>query len=312
MQELHLESLFGDNFISPKLQTIHRVQFNQVHIDKLLEINTDNIPPVTSKIKQYAADMVSGNWKYNGDSIRVSKEGVLLDGQNRLLAAKEAKINLTCDLVVGLDKDVFFTIDKGRVRSDGLLLAREIGGISNGHSQTITAVVKRALWLRDLASEERRVKPFSKYTFTEVSEYTYNNPQIIEELQHVIKVFTNRPVAMSINLVLLTYHIAGRWGEEYQKYAEIFLKKIALGAGLKMDEALYEAHQLFVDVKAKRLTQNRIETERTLLKVWSLIATKGLNFKCSKSSLQHSKDDDYVAFAKPTEQALIQMLNETV
>ena len=307
-----LEHLLAVNFVSNKLQTLHHVQLNRVYIDKLLEINTNNIPPVVSKIKQYTTDMVSGNWKYNGDSVRVSKDGVLLDGQNRLIAAKEAKLNLTCDLVVGLEKDVFFTIDKGRVRSDAHLLARDIGGIKNAHSQILTAVVKRVLWLRDLASEERAVKPISKYTFTEISEYLNNNPQLLDELHHVIETFSTRPPALNINLVLLTYHIAGRWGGDYQKYAEVFLKKVALGAGLKMDESLYTAHQLFVDVKAKRLTQSRIEMERTLLKVWGLTATLGLNFKCTKSNLQHGKGDDYVAFAKPTEAVLITMLNEVI
>ena len=93
-----LDELLKLNFKTQQRTTLLEVQLTPIHIEKLLDINTNNIPPVKTKINLYADHMINGRWMYNGDSIRVSKSGVLLDGQNRLMAAQKAKMNLVCDL----------------------------------------------------------------------------------------------------------------------------------------------------------------------------------------------------------------------
>jgi len=49
----------------------------------------DNHNPNTCKmraeaVKRYAEDMAKGNWKLNGETIKVTPNGQLLDGQHRL------------------------------------------------------------------------------------------------------------------------------------------------------------------------------------------------------------------------------------
>jgi hypothetical protein len=136
-----LDTYFQQDFKSNTVEHMPQVMFTMPHIEKLLSINTNNIPPVPTKINLYADSMVKGLWKYNADSIRVSKSGVLLDGQNRLMASLQAKIPLTSDLVIGLPDDVFNTLDQGRTRTKGGLLARDIGGVSATDGSIITSAV---------------------------------------------------------------------------------------------------------------------------------------------------------------------------
>lgn len=42
-----------------------------------------------SVINKYARDMLAGRWQLNGQTIKISKDGQLLDGQHRLEAAKK-------------------------------------------------------------------------------------------------------------------------------------------------------------------------------------------------------------------------------
>ena len=303
-----LDELYELNFKSPSVQHLHRVQLNSPQIEKLLEINTNNIPPTPTKISLYADNMVNGDWLYNGDAIRVSSSGVLLDGQNRLLAAQKAKMNLTCDLIVGLDEGVFNTIDQGRTRHKGHLVARDkslTGGDAKFLTSSITRIIKYKEKLAQTTAISKGGLP-SKFTADKVIEYIERNPQILEQLEVVKKEFPKLRSNLTQSIVLYIYHLGSIHDEEYTlKY----LKKLTLGVGLKEDETLYHYNRILNDIKAKKLRWTVAEKEQTLMKVWSRVATKGLNAISNKNSIKVTKDDDYVQFAKPTEQALIEMKN---
>lgn len=89
-----------------------------------LGCNTHNRNVRVNKVKAYAEDMRSGNWMQNGDSIRFSNSGTLLDGQHRLMAVIEAQIPIVMLVVRGLPLESQVTIDTGAHRkfSDYLTL----------------------------------------------------------------------------------------------------------------------------------------------------------------------------------------------
>ncbi|KEY91494.1 hypothetical protein CF67_15005 (plasmid) [Candidatus Photodesmus blepharus] len=306
---MSLDELYEQNFKTSRQQSLSEVQLNQLHIEKLLEINTDNIPPVVNKINLYADHMINGRWMYNGDTIRVSKDGLLIDGQNRLLAAKKAKVNLTCDLLVGLDEAVFNTIDQGRVRQKGHLVARDIKNISVADAKTVTTSVTRIInYTENLSQTVTAGKDgrfASKLTADKVIEFIHRNSEILDQLEIVKKEFSNR-CSISRAIILYLYHLGCRFDEEYTyKY----LKKMVLGIGLKEGETLHFFHQILNDIKAKNLRWTTSEKEKTFIKVWSKIAVKGLFAINSKSKIKCTKDEDYVQFIKPSDESLIQMYN---
>lgn len=90
---------------------------------ELLLANTMNRPLNRRRVDQLAAEMLSGHWKENGDVIRISASGVLLDGQHRLSAIVKAGVTCQSILVTGLDTDVFHTIDTGDTRDAADILA---------------------------------------------------------------------------------------------------------------------------------------------------------------------------------------------
>jgi hypothetical protein len=71
----------------------------------------------------YAEAMRRGQWKFNGDSIRLSKTNVLLDGQHRLHAVVESGTSQWFIFVDDLDDDSFDTIDQGRKRTGSDVLS---------------------------------------------------------------------------------------------------------------------------------------------------------------------------------------------
>lgn len=88
-----------------------------------LKFNTNNRPLNSFTVEFYAQEMTKNQWKVNGSPIVFSDGNTLLDGQHRLAACVKAGVPFTTTVVKGVDPEVFDTIDVGRQRTPGDLLA---------------------------------------------------------------------------------------------------------------------------------------------------------------------------------------------
>lgn len=89
-------------------------------------------------VDRFAKEMRDNNWKINGETIAICKEGGVLDGQHRLLACVKAQVPFTTSVIENIDRDSFDTIDCGRPRSASQVL--EMQGIK--YYNTITSIIR--------------------------------------------------------------------------------------------------------------------------------------------------------------------------
>lgn len=68
-------------------------------------------------VDMYAKDMKNGNWKENGETIKITSDGILIDGQHRLHAIVKCGKPQEMLIVEGISPDVVDTIDIGLKRS---------------------------------------------------------------------------------------------------------------------------------------------------------------------------------------------------
>jgi hypothetical protein len=85
---------------------------------QFLATNTRNRRLKKHWVEQLKERMVSGQWVLNGESISFDKNGVLLNGQNRLTAVIESGVTVEMIVVRGLEPEAFSTIDEN-VRRNG-------------------------------------------------------------------------------------------------------------------------------------------------------------------------------------------------
>lgn len=109
---------------------------------EFLSHNTDNRHIRKAAIRTYAEDMENGRWFLTTDAIGFDKNGVLINGQHRLLACIEAGVSFQSFVDYGLDASAFSAIDNGvsRSASDGM---RDVANAS-----TAAACVKAAYAFR--------------------------------------------------------------------------------------------------------------------------------------------------------------------
>jgi hypothetical protein len=84
---------------------------------EMLNQNQNNRPISETQVSHLTRAIKEGDWKVNGDMVRISKTGKVIDGQHRLLAVIRSKMAIDSWMIEGLDDDVFDTIDIGKKRS---------------------------------------------------------------------------------------------------------------------------------------------------------------------------------------------------
>jgi hypothetical protein len=87
-------------------------------VDSLLEMNTNNRAVRKSVVDCYKQDIADGRWYLTNQGIGVDINGVLIDGQHRLLAIKESGYPPIPLLIVsGLSVEAQTAIDQHSKRS---------------------------------------------------------------------------------------------------------------------------------------------------------------------------------------------------
>jgi hypothetical protein len=96
----------------------HIITTTQPFVDSVLLMNTHNRPPKTNHISNLAKEQEQGSFMLTASGVGISKTGVLLDGQNRLLDNKRAgypPIDLV--LVTGLEDESQRCVDRHAKRN---------------------------------------------------------------------------------------------------------------------------------------------------------------------------------------------------
>ena len=110
--------------------------------EKLLRRNSVNRSLNKMTVDRYASDMVSGEWKLNGEAIITNGNGELKDGQHRLTACVKAAVPFDTLFVTGVPNDAMGTIDSGQSRSLADVLTLQ--GYSHQDAVSVASALK---WL---------------------------------------------------------------------------------------------------------------------------------------------------------------------
>lgn len=91
----------------------------------LLTKNLSNRKLAPQHVAFLSRQMKLGEWSENGESIKFDVDGVLLDGQHRLLAIVQSNTSQNMLVVNNINSETFGTIDTGRPRSAADVLFKD-------------------------------------------------------------------------------------------------------------------------------------------------------------------------------------------
>jgi hypothetical protein len=113
------EPAAAPNLESSDLAGVRELLIEPAQAEAWLGLNKRNRNIRKAYVVSLADAIRRGEWQLNGDAIRFSKDGDLLDGQHRLHAIVEAGVPIRSLVVSGLDLEAQDTIDRGAKRTLG-------------------------------------------------------------------------------------------------------------------------------------------------------------------------------------------------
>jgi hypothetical protein len=87
----------------------------------LLANNPENRGINPKTVRQIQSAIEQGRWEVNGETVIVSVEGLLNDGQSRLKAIAQSGIPTETAFVYGVSRSSRYTVDQGRARSAAMM-----------------------------------------------------------------------------------------------------------------------------------------------------------------------------------------------
>lgn len=229
--------------------------------NNILLKNNNNRSISKHTIERYVKDMQSGRWQFNGDSIKITGDGNLIDGQHRLTACIKSEVPLKTFVIRGLKQDVFKTIDTGKFRQFSDIL--DIKGYS--YTRNLSAFVK----LHKVWSEGERLA--SRYNGVKISNaealrHLDANPQLAE-LPRICRTEYNKATEiLGYSTCILLYYLFNKSDHEL---CHRFFYTLTKGIPIKDNDLVFNLREKVLFSKARG---TRINTGTKLLiciRVWN-------------------------------------------
>lgn len=214
---------------------------------RLLDLNTKNRPLDKSRAYRMGNAIKRGEWQLNGDTVRISTSGVLLDGQHRLYAIELSGITVKTILIEDLPDDVFKTIDtNSRSRMPGDILAMD----NVKYYNSVAAAAH--LYIRYTNSghpynNNGRVQP----TVQQVLKVVEDNPKLVDAAESIgpdmwLKKFVTSSVA------IFAYYV---FQQDNEKMGSLFFSKLTTGIDLTAGCPILALRDRLITEKASSKTK---------------------------------------------------------
>lgn len=200
----------------------------------LMKNNVSNRPLNVRYAKQIADAIKRSEWAVNGDAIRVSETGRLLDGQHRLSAVITAQTAIQTLVIRGLPNDVFDTIDQGARRTTGQILS--VGGVKHAN---VIASAARLLhkWLKH--GDPYNQSPETIATTRQVERLFSDRPDLAS---HASWVSQHKKTRRLLNPGLAVFLRAAFFPHDQQK-AEEFFELLDSGLNITAGSPVYHLRE---------------------------------------------------------------------
>lgn len=250
---------------------------------ELLDANTNNRNVRKQNLNNIQDDMRNNRWVFNGDAIRMDNNGVIIDGQHRLLAVEKTGVTISCLLITNLPPEARGTIDgpARRTPADELKML----GYTNAHE--LAAITKAMIRYQrkgleagvDQQNGKSRTLPMTTgMVVTEVK----NNP-VIEELTHTSSRRKYKNITKTIGAIL--YFVFSNLPDDHAvQDADYFFLHLRDGANLSSDSPILKLRNTLDKLYNKKIVKpSDTYTAAITIKAWNAFRTgttiKGLSYR---------------------------------
>lgn len=238
---------------------VRLLQLTPTQANELLEKNDGNRRISQSVVDKYARDIREGNWRMNGQTIKIGVTGRLLDGQHRCAAVLKAERPIQTLIVENLQDSVFDTFDLGQNRG----LAEILKERGEQNTSTLAAAI-RQIWLFSTGHIQHRVVA---PTNSEMLELLEKHPGIRRSVSiaHRIRDVIPTSVGCALHYIFSTIN---------RGKAQHFFDSLGTGADLSSESPILKLRNLLLrNRNSNRRSLSVSETYAITIKSWNAFVT---------------------------------------
>ena len=207
----------------------------------LLAKNTRNRNVSPGNYDKICEALRAGEWKLNGEAIKIGKDGRLLDGQHRLLACRDTGISFQSLVIYGLPVDTIDTLDQGKSRSIANVLALHDYPSPKKTASLVSGILKMEKGgIRTGVHNSSRVS----VTANQVLDRLEEEPSLIDVMRFAESM---RPSGITSKVAGILYY---RFSQIDADDADDFFIKLRDGAGLERGNPILVLRQKLLDLKS--------------------------------------------------------------
>ena len=197
--------------------------------EAILKKNERNRKISPNLITAYATDMINGNWnEETASTIAIGSDGILCDGQHRLLAVIKSGKTIRMNVVTGVDPKGIYDQNRARSTSDQLAIAYP--DLESVYRNTRHIAVTSSL----IRHARGNGTNGSKVTTSEVADYTFAHKEVFDEFYSVIP--QNSVSKISLSVVMLAMFMAYTSGISLSSISDFYS---VLCSGMASDPKYY-------------------------------------------------------------------------
>lgn len=219
----------------------------------MLSRNTDNFrPPDHRRVDAYSKEMAARRWESNGETIKF-KNGILIDGQHRLLAIIKSGVSIMMIVVHDIEGSGL-GIDRGKPRKLCQWLSR-MDGVKNASTMAAAARLcvgyKKGIWCRSMQ--------LSDCTDSECIDFVANNRIRLGDCVTLARKSSSlMPSAALAAVVFCGTH--GDLKASENRTAVWFCERLADGQSLTDSDAVFHLRNTFLKLKkGASLSKNMVQ-----------------------------------------------------
>lgn len=227
---------------------------------QLRDQNTGNRKISATNLDKIKTAMLRNEWVLNGEAIKISKDGRILDGQHRIHAAIETDTTFETLIVYGLPDDTQESMDTGKSRTAADALA-----IRGYKSATVLASI--------VVSIIRAEQWNTRSAVTGLAYHSVTTKQIVDRVI-TEPGLTNLPALVSKTpTVGLSQKVAGFLYYTFSNIdsddAEHFFQKLISGEGLDRGHPILTLRNFLIALKSERGAKNQTYVTAMVIKAWN-------------------------------------------
>jgi hypothetical protein len=231
-----------------------------------LEGKVANRNIVDDHVHRLARDMVGGAWQRNGETIKFTADGRLIDGQHRLWAVVTAGVAIWFDVARGVSEAAMLTVDTNRRRTfaNHLQIATPGSGVSTA---IVSAAVRIWHWYDKMVALDAPTLGFrgNEGSHAELAFTLSQHPSVLDAA-----VMAKRSKGTVVRQQgKLAFILSGAIDANRDRAAEWF-NDVNTGADLSTDSPAYRLRERLLSTQARGVKLDNIEYIALLMKSWVL------------------------------------------